>query len=378
MPLDNTGWTPTSAGDRIAQQRAIMDEAAGQPLDYSPGSWEGAQTTAAGVMAFRVESDAAVLLDALSPETAAGANLDRIGEFRGIPRRAATYSRYIVYPVFGPNNTTTTIPAGTVFRDPDRNQWQTVETVVGAVFDTPITAEAVSSGAITMPAGSPYDMNLVTPVTGLTAFSYDVADGDPFAIGRPRESDSQYRVRLRQSLSLGVGASSPGVRTALLDLNWVEAVDVIRSSPGVLAIYVVPGPVGPTRRTQLAERILSSVGAGLATTGTQSETVTVNGVTDLIFWTAGSELPVTVEIDVTPLTGFTVAGLTPAIVDAITGIFNALPRGGALRQLQIQGALAPINGLGAMNTILFNGSNIQAVTPITTQIIVLDGTPVVT
>jgi len=377
MPLDNTGWTPTSAGDRIAQQRAIMDEAAGQPLDYSPGSWEGAQTTAAGVMAFRVESDAAVLLDALSPETAAGANLDRIGEFRGIPRRAATYSRYIVYPVFGPNNTQANIPAGTIFRDPDRNQWQTVETTSGAVFDTPITAEAVDSGAITMPAGSPYTMNLVTPVAGLTGFIFDVADGDPFSIGRPRESDSQYRVRLRQTLSLGIGASSPGVRTALLQLDWVEAVDVTRTSPGIISIYIIPAPVGTDQETQLGEAILESVAGGLATTGTDFTTVSVAGVTDVVYWTPGTELPITVDITITPLTGFTVAQLTPAVTDAITGVFNALPRGGALRRLQILGALSPINGLGAVVTLLFNGSNVD-VQPLSTQIIVLDGTPVVT
>ena len=374
MPLSATGWTPTTAGDRIAELRAIWDTAAGQPLSYAPGTWEGAATIAFGVEASRIEADAAVLLDALSPETAAGANLDRIGAFRGIPRRAATYSRYIVYPTLAAGFSSINIPAGTVLRDTDRQQWQTVETVTGATGATEIAVEAVDSGSIEMSAG-PQTLQVVTPSVGLTNCTYDAGDGNPYEIGRPRETDSQYRVRLRQALSLGAASSLPGLRTALLALTWVQAVDVIRSSPGVVSVYVVPSPVGTDQRVQLAQAILTTLAGGLATAGGDSETVTVSGVTDTIYWSAGTDLPVTVAITVTLASGVALANIAPTVADAVVALIAGLGRGEALRVLQVLAAVAPINGvLGA--SVLLDGGTADIV-PTSTELIVLSGSVVV-
>lgn len=374
MPLSATGWTPTTAGARIAELRAIWDSAAGQPLSYAPGTWEGAATIAFGVEASRIEADAAVLLDALSPETAAGANLDRIGAFRGIPRRAATYSRYIVYPTLAAGFATINIPAGTILRDTDRQQWQTVSAVTGATAATEITVEAVDSGSVEMDAG-PQTLQVVTPSVGLTNCTYDAGDGDPYEIGRPRETDSQYRVRLRQALSLGAASSLPGLRTALLGLNWVKAVDVIRSSPGVVSVYIVPSPVGTDQRVQLAQAILTTLAGGLATAGGDSETVTVSGVTDTIYWSAGTDLPVTVAITLTLASGVALSTVAPTVADAVIALIAGLGRGEALRVLQVLAAVAPINGvLGA--SVLLDGGTADIV-PTSTELIVLSGSVVV-
>lgn len=374
MPLSATGWTPASAGERIAELRAIWDTAAGQPLSYAPGTWEGAATIAFGVQASRVEADAAVLLDALSPETAAGANLDRIGAFRGIPRRAATYSRYIVYPTLAAGFSSITIPAGTVLRDTDRQQWQTVETVTGATGATELAVESVDPGSIEMSAG-PQTLQIVTPSVGLSNCTYDAGDGDPYEIGRPRETDSQYRVRLRQALSLGAASSLPGLRTALLTLSWVQAVDVIRTSPGVVSVFVVPSPVGTDQRVQLAQAILRTLAGGLATAGGDSETVTVSGVTDTVYWSAGADLPVTVAVTLTLASGVALSTVAPTVADAVTALIAGLGRGDALRVLQVLAAVAPINGvLGA--SVLLDGGTADIV-PTTTELIVLSGSVVV-
>lgn len=374
MPLNATGWTPTTAGDRIAELRATWDAAAGQPLSYAAGTWEGAATVAFGVEAFRIESDAAVLLDALSPETAAGANLDRIGAFRGIPRRAATYSRYIVYPTLAAGFATITIPAGTILRDEDRQQWQTVVTVTGATAATEIAVEAVESGSIELAAG-PQTLQVVTSSPGLTNCTYDATDADPYEIGRPRETDSQYRVRLRQALSLGAGSSLPGVRTSLLNLPWVQAVDVIRSAPGVVSVYVVPPPVGSDQRIALAEAILATIAGGLATAGSDSETVTVSGVTDTIYWSAGNDLPVTVAVTLTLATGVPLSAVSGVVADAVVALIAGLGRGEALRVLQVLGVIAPINGVTGASVLLDGGT--ADIVPTSTELIVLSGSVVV-
>lgn len=375
MGLDATGWTPTSAGERIAELRASFDAAAGQPLSYAAGTWEGAATVSFGVMASRVEADCAVLIDALSPETAAGANLDRIGAFRGVPRRAATYSRYVVYPTLAAGYTSATIPAGTVLRDTDRQQWQTVETVTGATAATELAIEAMESGAVELDAG-PQTLQLVTPVVGISGATYDAADGDPYEIGRPRETDAQYRVRLRQALSLGAGSSMPGVRTALLSLSWVQAADVVRSSSGIVSIYVIPAPVGTDQTTQLAETILSSVAFGIATTGTDSLEVTVDGVTDTVWWTTGADLPVTVEVTVALASGYGLADVEGPVADACSALIASLGRGQALRLLQLSAAVAPISGITGASFLL---DGVAAdVVPMSTELIVLSGSVVVT
>ena len=190
MGLDATGWTPTSAGDLIAAARAEWDAAAGVPLDYSPGTWEGGATVAFGVVAARVEADAAVILDALSPETASGGNLDRIGAFRGIPRRAATFSRYIFYPVIASGYPSVTIPGGTQVRDSDRQLWAvTVDTTVTSTSD-PVAVQAVDSGPVTVDGAQ--TLQTATPVSGLSAMTYDPADGDVFTIGKNAETAAEY------------------------------------------------------------------------------------------------------------------------------------------------------------------------------------------
>lgn len=374
MPLDSTGWTPTSAGDRISQLRAAWDQAAGIPLDYRPGTWEGGATVAMGTLAARVESDASVILDALSPETASGGNLDRIGAFRGIKRRAATYSRYIAYPVILSGYPSVTIPAGTQVRDVDRQLWAvTVDTTVTSTAD-PIPLQSVASGPVTIDGAQ--TLQSATPVAGLSAMTYDPGDGDAFSIGRNAETDAEYRVRLRRSLSLSGGASAPGVRTSLLTLDWVQAVDVTRSGPGQVAIFIIPAPIGADQTAQLADGIAAAVAAGILTTGADSAGVVLpGGATDTVSWTTGADVPAAIAYTLTMAAGTSLASVTSAVQGAAEATIAGLGRGQRLSILNLLAAIAPIAGInGAAVTI--NGVAADLV-PTSTEIIVLDGSVVV-
>jgi uncharacterized phage protein gp47/JayE len=377
MGLDATGWTPTSAGDVIAELRAGFDAAAGQPLDYSAGTWEGGATVAYGVMAARVEADAAVILDALSPETAAGGNLDRIGAFRGIPRRGATRSRYVAYPVILAGYPSVVVPAGTQVRDTDRQVWQTVATQTVTSASDEIAIEAYDTGPVALDDGAAQTLQSVTPVAGLSAMTYDPGDGDPFSLGRAQETDAEYRVRLRRSLSLSGGSSSPGVRTTVLALPWVAAVDVVRTAPGTVTVYVIPAPVGADQTAALAEAIgLLSVAAGIATDGSDSADITLpGGVVDTVFWTPGAEVPVTVAYALTLASGTSLASVYTAVQNAAEATIAAATRGQRLTVLSMLAAVAPISGITGAS-VLLNGSAADVVVT-STELVTLSGSVVV-
>lgn len=376
MPLDDTGWSPTTAADRINETRAVYVAAAERPVDFLPGSPEGAYTAAFGVMASRVEQDVSVVLDALSPETAAGANLDRIGAFRGIPREEADSSAYIVYPVLGSGYASVNIPAGTEFRDVGLQKWRSVESVTDADATTPVTVEAVETGPVLM-ADGPQTLAIVTPVTGVTGATFDAADNDEFSIGRARETDDQYRARLREQLSLGTASSPPGVLAAVLRLRWVDAASVERVSAGIINVSVVPSPVGAARRKELATAILTNVAAGIATQGDTSETITVAGFTDTVYWSSGSELAVTVAIVVTPSSSVAFDDIKDAVASSIVGLIANLAVGEALRVLQVFRAVGGVVGVDAVTSLSFNGDD-EDIVPTASQQIVLGGTVAVT
>ena len=220
-------------------------------------------------------------------------------------------------------------------------------------------------------------LQAATPVAGLSAMTYDPTDGDAFSIGRNAETDAEYRVRLRRSLSLSGGASAPGVRTSLLSLDWVQAVDVTRSGPGQVAIFIIPAPVGADQEAELADGIAATVGAGILTTGSESATVTLpGGVTDTVSWTTGADLPAAIAYVLTRASGTSLVSVSSAVQGAAEATIAALGRGQRLSILQLLAAIAPIAGInGAAVTI--NGLTVDLV-PTSTEIVVLDGTVAVT
>jgi hypothetical protein len=101
----------------------------------------------------------------------------------------------------------------------------------------------------------------------------------------------------------------------------------------------------------------------------------VSGVTDTIYWSAGSDLPVTVAVTVILASGIPLSSVAPTVADAVISLIGGLGRGDALRVLQVLAAVAPINGvLGA--SVLLDGGTADIV-PSSTELIVLSGSVVV-
>lgn len=377
MPITSAGLVVTPASERIAQIRAILDANVGTPLDYDR-TLEGAWTETAGTLIFDVESGQAIVLDATTPDRATGANLDRLlGPL--ITRRPATFTRQVFRATasstitYAPGYTVQFIDANGVARVFQTVEDTTVTTVSGG---DPVVFEAVDSGPIVVDTDQ-VGSN-VRPFPGLLSVSWTAADGDPVSLGRLRESDTEYRVRARQTLSAAAGPTNPGIRAALLDLSWVQAVSLARTGAAQIAVTVVPAPVGTDQETQLAETIGSTIGFGVLTSGSESATIEwPDGETDTIYWSVGSTTSVAVVTQVVLATGVALASVQQAIIDSIRGVFAALNVGDTLRYTRVYCAIADVSGVVGITTLTLNGTTADVV-PLSTRLLVASPTPVVT
>ena len=128
--LTSAGWTVDTAATWAVFVRDAIDGALGTPLDYVAGTWEGAITEAAGVLAQRVDEGIGTILDSVDPRTARGVQLDRIGAGRGIDRRPGSGSRALVELTITAPASPLTIPAGGLtLRDASGFTWVLVEAV---------------------------------------------------------------------------------------------------------------------------------------------------------------------------------------------------------------------------------------------------------
>lgn len=379
MPITEAGITVTPATDRIQAIRADLDgqlAALGLPALNYDGTLEDAITSVVGVVQFDVESGQPIILDASDPNTATGANLDRLASQFGVLRRPATATRQTLRA-----NASSTIvyPAGyTVNLTDSSNVVRTFVTVEATTVttDTPTVFECVDTGPIAIDTNQAAVS--VRPFPGLTSVTYTIADGDPVSIGRNRESDTQLRVRLRATRGAAAGPTEPGIRAGLLAIPWVRAVSLARVGPAQVAVTVVPGPVGADQIAALGEAIGRLIGFGIVTSGADSTTITyADRSTDVVWWTEGSTLGVEVVASVALATGVTLASVRAALLSSIAGEFAALNVGDPLRYGRVFCALMDVAGVVGITSLTLDGASVDVV-PLVTQLIVASPDPVVT
>lgn len=374
--LTSAGWTVDTAATWAVFVRNAIDGALGYPLDYMAGTWEGAVTEAAGVLAQRVDEGVGAMLDAIDPRTARGVQLDRIGAGRGIDRRPGSGSRALVELTITAPASPLTIPAGGLtLRDASGFTWILVEAVTityGAPVDSGIF-ECSSVGPIDL-GGSPVILEIRTPIAGLTLAQYDPGPGS-IRLGLARESDAEYRARILSAE--GLGRTDGRVRDAILALPWIEAVSVTRTTPGTIAITIYPATSGADQDAELATTILDSVALGIATAGTESEVVDLpDGSTDTIRWSVGTDLAVVIVATLDLATGYALADVSPAVVSAIESVLASLDVGSPLRVLALLREIGGVVGVDGA-TITLDGSSAD-VLPLATEQIVNGGITVTT
>lgn len=375
MPITPTGLVVVPASDRISELRVDLDAAFGFPLDYN-GTIEGGWTDVVGTVQFDVESGQAILLDSLDPNTASGANLDRIAAGVGIQRRPATASRWSFRVTTA---TTAVYPAGytvtAVCSDGVVRTWTTIEdTTVGPVA-VPVIFECAVMGPV---AVSTMQTCVVTRAFApAPTVTYDPGDADVTLLGRDRESDTELRVAIRKLRGTVAGPTDPGIRKAVLALPWVRAVSLSRTGPAQPKVTIVPNADGDDQKAQIAGAILASVAYGMVTQGTESLVVPLpDGTTETIRWSVGSTQNVAVVAQVV-LSGVTLAQASPAIVSAIEGVFATLDVGSVLRYAYVYSAIVSVSGVVGITVLTLNGGT-SDITPVSTSLLVPSPDPVVT
>lgn len=374
--LTSAGWTVDTAATWAVFVRDAIDGALGTPLDYVAGTWEGAITEAAGVLAQRVDEGIGTILDSVDPRTARGVQLDRIGAGRGIDRRPGSGSRALVELTITAAVSPLTIAAGALtLRDPSGRTWVIVEAVTltyGAPVDVGIF-ECSEIGPVDLGA-SPVILEIRTPIAGLTLAQYDPGPGS-IRLGLARETDAEYRARLLSAE--GLGRTDGRIRDAILALPWIEAVSMVRVSPGTVAITIYPATSGADQEAELAATILGSVAFGIATAGTQSEVVDLpDGSTDTIRWSVGTDLPVVIVATLDLAAGYALADVSPAVVSAIESVLAGLDVGSPLRVLALLREIGGVVGVDGA-TITLDGSSADVV-PLSTELVISGGITVTT
>lgn len=377
MPVTTSGYVIASASSRVETMRADWLSRYG----YLPAqdSIEQAWIELAADLAYDLDAGGGSLWDAMSAYTAQGAALDRW--FAGRPaRRAATASRY----TFRATTTSgsVTYPAGWIVQGggPDgSSRWRVVASTVVTTSPTLVVFEALDDGPVTMPSGAT-TLQIVTPITGIASVTYNPVNGDPFVVGRDRETDAQYRARALSVRGSAAGTTYPGIRARLLGLSWVQAVALARPAVGVARITVYPAPLGADQRQQLAEGIVYGLAWGIISdpTSANSEPVVLpdGDGTVTARWSVGTPAAIPVVVQVA-LSGVALAQVEAGIRDAISGVVAALNVGSPLRYAAVFVAIASVPGVVGITSLTLDGSAADYI-PLPTSLVVLIGPPTVT
>lgn len=348
-------WTVTPSSTYLAQIRDEIEGDLGTSVQWD-GTVDGAWSNAAAELAYRNDQGMALAIANQLVATAPLESLVAQGAELGLTPNAATQSRYSVTAAG-----TGTIPAGTQVQGggTDGRALWTVLAETAVTPGTLVIIEAVTAGPVSLPSTA--TLTLVQPVTGVTSLTWDVGDGDPYQVGRAAESTARFRVRVSQGRKAR-NASPEGIKTRLLQIDWVLAVDVA-SSAGAIAITISPAPVGADQEAELGAAIYAAVGVGPTLTGSSSVTTTdVNGDTATIYYTAGGTQSVATVVTLTTDATISDDDAIEAVEAAVEAVYAALSQGEAVLRLRLNAAIS-IPGVTAATLSLDGSTTVASVTP---------------
>lgn len=254
------------------------------------------------------------------PSGATGEGLSSIVKINGIARLVPTNSTVDV-TVTGQAGTTIT---GGIVADVNGNKWDLPASVVIPVSgEITVTATAQQQGAIAAPAATV--TTIYTPTRGWQS----VTNPSAATAGAPVESDAALRRRQALSVALPaqsiMGALIGGVSgvTGVTDLAIYENDTNVTDANGIPGHSIAVVVSGGTDAA-IADEIMLRKTPGCGTYGTTTVVATDSqGVTSAIKFSRPTQVPVTVAINIKPLTGYvdSVGDLAvQSIIDYIVGL----------------------------------------------------------
>lgn len=306
------------------------------------------------------------LIDIIDPDSASGRQLTLLARIVGVLRVFNSFSTVTMTCTGTPG--VTIIEGQVIVEGGGRGgvlaRWISAESQTipaGGSVDVSFIAE--EAGAIPGPAGQ--ITGVVTPVSGLDSVT-NAADA---SVGIDEESDAALRIRMRQGRAARAGCGVPGVRSRILQLDYVQACTIIangdsesKTVQGVVLpansflCVVLPNQLTPTQE----EGILGVLYDSVLGTGRSAGTDVTGLVTNLedgsewdVGFDYGDDLTVTLGFTITTRNG---AAERDARIALRTELAKLLPRdlGEQLLQLELKNA-AWDTGLIATCEVLIQG-----------------------
>ena len=264
-----------------------------------------------GIMAERIATLwelAEAVYNSQYPDTASGVPLDNVASVTGISRNAATYSS-VALVLYG--DTGTLVPSGSMVsmeNDPSVVFVTQADKTIGVLGYEVVLARAYSPGPVAAPA---FTLTVIeTPVGGWNQVTNPL-DAD---LGSDEESDTELRLRRKDSLRVAGSAAVDAIAAQLKDLKGVDDALVFENATNstdpdgrpphsfeaIVDAAVIPEP-DPDELSQLiADTIWEHKPAGIETYGDWTVTVQdAQGRTHDVKFSQPAGMKVFVEVDYT-------------------------------------------------------------------------------
>lgn len=194
----------------------LFRSAFGNDIDTDPSTPSGLLITMFTEQRDAVARNNAALANQINPDIATGVFQDAIFGFTGGQRRPAT--RSIINGVTLTGDAGTIVPAGTIARTINGDQFQSVSQVTLNVMGTAkVDFIAIEYGPVE--CGAHELQTIATSVLGLIGIDNDTGA----VVGRKAETDSQVRRRRRETLAIQSMSTPEAIRSRLGNIETVRS-----------------------------------------------------------------------------------------------------------------------------------------------------------
>lgn len=303
--------------------------------------------------------------DARSVSNATGLQLDNLALIVGVTRQEATKGT-VSLTVTGTDGTV--ITQGKLVEGGGSDgtaRWVISEDVTISGGTATVSATAEDAGVIVATAAQ-ID-TIVTPVSGWSS----VTNATAATPGSARETDSELRARRQRALQAAGATSTNAILSALLALDVVTGATVVDNPTGAaatvdgvsvaaygVACVVAPSSLTTAQQALVVEAIYDHLGAGTATSGTSSGTVTKrDGRSHTINFYLATDVAVTVAWTLAMEPGYVVADVSAALLALVTDYFLTLAPGDTVYPSPLIALAMSIDGIANVTSLLLDGGS---------------------
>lgn len=318
MPLTASGFERKTLAEIKTEIETELKSIFGNSVDLSPSGFIG---QIVGILSERealIEAGQESIYYSQYWNTAEGNQLDNAAQLVGQERLSALATAGTVTFT---GTDTTVIPAGfQVFKSGSPNEVYATDsevTISGTTVNAAVTA--VNTGELTALAGTV--TGIVSSLTGVDS----VTNAAGFDAGRNRETDSEFRIRIADSLQRPGTSTAAGIRAAVLALEDVISCSVTENEtdvtvdgipPHAFETFVFDDNAEPN--SNIAQAILDAKPSGIQTHGATTETVQDSqGTSYDIKFTRPAEIDIYIIVNVTKNTDISEGPTYPANGDQL-------------------------------------------------------------